>query len=431
MKYSVILLFIVCLYGNNGVLYATETYCEKSETDTIQPEYPGGIQAFRKYISNSMRHSLITLMGGISDDKMIVSFNIDTLGNLIDHKIEKAIDRHYIDEVLRVLKNSKPWTPGSINGIRKKVHFKLPIRIANGNRDLTSVHVFINGGMVPANDVINRLSSPFVPYNYYDVSFSSALFSKQTKNAMVVINDPKEKKALKKHLENTFEILRKVDTTKFQLEINDVKVDFETFQKSLHLDSTENIYIYPIKEENGYIGKINLLSHIINNKHRENHFKWQAYKESFFAYINRYRKGEQELSQKAIFVDDYLYQKKWVTDSINTDIIERIYFREATNSADAKNDIQRDGYYQIFTRDYKPNQETIYRQKVQKLIDEYKKSNIINNEFIIFLNNQKVNLDGLTQYSVSRFSKVHIITLERAKDLFGQHETKPIIYLHM
>jgi len=132
-----------------------------------------------------------------------------------------------------------------------------------------------------------------------------------------------------------------------------------------------------------------------------------------------------------MFVDDFLYQKKWVTDSINTDIIERVYFREAANIADAKNSLQRDGYYQIFTRDYKPNQGTIYRQKVQKLIDEYKKSNMGNDEFVIFLNQKKVNLDELTQYSVSKFSRVHMITLVRAKDLFGQQESKPIIYLQM
>lgn len=428
MKYTLILLFIFSIYGT---LYAVDTNYDKSVNDTIQPEYPGGMQAFRQYVANSMRHSLITQMKGIPGNKIIVSFNIDTLGNLIDHKVEKTIDRHYTDEVLRVLKNSKPWTPGSINGIRKKVHFKLPIRIAHDKRDLTRIHVFINGGMVQSNEVLNRLSSPFVPYNYYDISFSNALFDKKTKNAIVVINDPKEKKALKKDLKNTFEILRNIDTTKFHLEINDVEVDFKTFEKSLHLDSTENIYIYPIQENNGYIGKINLLSPTRNNKRRENHFKWQASKDSFLAYINRYRKGELELSQKAMFVDDFLYQKKWVTDSINTEIIERVYFREAANSADAKNNLQRDGYCQIFTRDYKPNQETVYREKVQKLIDEYKKSNKDYDEFIIFLNHQKVNLNELSQYSVSKFSRVHMITLERAKDLFGQNELKPIIYLHM
>jgi len=250
MKYTLILLFIFCIYSTR-VLYAAETYYKKSVNDTIQPKYPGGIDAFRNYIANSMRHSLITLMRGISGDKIIVSFNVDTLGNLIDHKVEKTIDRHYTDEVLRVLKNSKSWTPGSINAIPKKVHFKLPIRIANDNRDLTRVQVFINGGMVLRNEVINRLSSPFVPYNYYDVNFSNSLFGKQTKSAMVVINDPKEKKALKKDLKNTFEILRNIDTTKFLLEIDNIKVDFRTFQKSLHLDSNENIYIYPTKEDNG------------------------------------------------------------------------------------------------------------------------------------------------------------------------------------
>ena len=50
-------------------------------------------------------------------------------------------------------------------------------------------------------------------------------------------------------------------------------------------------------------------------------------------------------------------------------------------------------------------------------------------DYIYFLNNNISSLAAISEYPESEIKMVHIITKQRAKDLFGNQEQKPIIYI--
>lgn len=91
------------------------------------PEYIGGIAAFNKYIHQHLKFS--------SDvdpykSKIYTTFIIDTLGRVqnvctINAKTQTAQEK----ELVEIIQNSPPWTPGRHNGKNVCVRLTVPMRI--------------------------------------------------------------------------------------------------------------------------------------------------------------------------------------------------------------------------------------------------------------------------------------------------------------
>jgi Ca-activated chloride channel family protein len=92
------------------------------------PEYPGGMDAFRKYISDNLKlPEEITRQG--MKGKVYVQFTVDTDGSLVDVKIVRGMDPSIDREVLRIIKLSPKWKPGKQSGKPVKVQYVVPIQI--------------------------------------------------------------------------------------------------------------------------------------------------------------------------------------------------------------------------------------------------------------------------------------------------------------
>ncbi|MBN1416783.1 MAG: energy transducer TonB [Bacteroidales bacterium] len=106
----------------------------KKDTETVytvvenSPEYPGGVDAFRKYITDNLKLTEDITRQGING-KVYVQFTIDTDGSLMDIKIIRGLHPAIDKEVLRIVKLSPRWKPGKQQGKAVRVLMVLPIEI--------------------------------------------------------------------------------------------------------------------------------------------------------------------------------------------------------------------------------------------------------------------------------------------------------------
>ena len=104
------------------VVTAEPAILEKSE---IMPEFPGGHDAFIKFMQRNI-NSPADLEEG---QKMMVMarFVVDTEGNIVNIDISQRGRRDLDAEVLRVIKKMPKWKPGIQNGRKVAVYFNLPV----------------------------------------------------------------------------------------------------------------------------------------------------------------------------------------------------------------------------------------------------------------------------------------------------------------
>ena len=110
---------------------------EEEEIDEIftivedQPEYPGGIRQFYKYVATNLRYPAQARRMGI-EGKVFVQFVVEKDGKLTDVQILKGIGSGCDEEALRVIKKSKAWKPGRQRGRPVKVRMIIPISFRLG-----------------------------------------------------------------------------------------------------------------------------------------------------------------------------------------------------------------------------------------------------------------------------------------------------------
>ena len=90
------------------------------------PEYPGGMKAFSRYISKNLKYPDIANLVGING-KVYVSFVINQDGKVIEVTPVSCIGAGCESEAVRIIENSKQWTPGLLDGRPVRVQYTVPI----------------------------------------------------------------------------------------------------------------------------------------------------------------------------------------------------------------------------------------------------------------------------------------------------------------
>src|SRR6195952_3584511 len=93
------------------------------------PEFPGGLEAFGKYLGKSIRYPAVARENG-TQGRVIVSFVCEKDGSLTDVKVARDIGDGCGDEAVRVIKASPKWSPGIQNGRPVRVAYSVPISFA-------------------------------------------------------------------------------------------------------------------------------------------------------------------------------------------------------------------------------------------------------------------------------------------------------------
>jgi len=91
----------------------------------VKPDFPGGRDAFYKYIAMNYRTPNMKKLNG----KVYVTFIIEKDGSLSGMKILRDIGYGTGEEAIRVLELSPKWLPGEQNGQKVRCLYSLPITI--------------------------------------------------------------------------------------------------------------------------------------------------------------------------------------------------------------------------------------------------------------------------------------------------------------
>ena len=90
------------------------------------PVFPGGEEALRKYIAQSVKYPAIAQENGIQG-RVFVAFVVNTKGAVTDVKIARGVDPNLDKEAIRVVTNMPKWSPGKQRGKAVKVSYTVPI----------------------------------------------------------------------------------------------------------------------------------------------------------------------------------------------------------------------------------------------------------------------------------------------------------------
>ncbi len=91
-----------------------------------QPEFPGGLQAFYKFVGDNMKYPSQARRMGI-EGRVYVQFVVDKDGNVTEVEAVKGIGAGCDEEAARVLRGSPKFKPGKQRGRPVKVRMVLPI----------------------------------------------------------------------------------------------------------------------------------------------------------------------------------------------------------------------------------------------------------------------------------------------------------------
>lgn len=91
-----------------------------------QPEFPGGMGALMKFISDTIRYPVEAQQKGIQG-RVICNFVVMKDGSISDLQVVRGVDPLLDAEALRVLKLMPDWKPGKQRGQAVNVRFILPV----------------------------------------------------------------------------------------------------------------------------------------------------------------------------------------------------------------------------------------------------------------------------------------------------------------
>lgn len=95
----------------------------------VQPTYPGGMQAFIKYLERNL-HSPEAIDEG-ETVAVKVKFVVNYDGSLKSFSVIQTGGKTFDDEVLRVLKRMPQWVPGKSKGVNVSVNYTVPVKFTS------------------------------------------------------------------------------------------------------------------------------------------------------------------------------------------------------------------------------------------------------------------------------------------------------------
>jgi TonB family protein len=95
----------------------------------IAPSFPGGMQAFNKFIAQNIQYPELAKQNNVSG-RVFIQFIVEKDGSLSDLKILRDPGSGLGDEAMRVIKSSPKWKPGMQNGKVVRVQYTVPVNFS-------------------------------------------------------------------------------------------------------------------------------------------------------------------------------------------------------------------------------------------------------------------------------------------------------------
>ena len=90
------------------------------------PEFPGGMAACLKFLSNNIKYPTISQVEGVQG-KVIVQFVVNKDGSIVDPVVVRSVDPYLDKEALRVISMMPKWSPGMQRGKPVRVKYTVPV----------------------------------------------------------------------------------------------------------------------------------------------------------------------------------------------------------------------------------------------------------------------------------------------------------------
>ncbi|GAA3964103.1 energy transducer TonB [Mucilaginibacter dorajii] len=90
------------------------------------PEFPGGVEAFGRYLGKTIRYPAVDRENG-TQGRVILTFVVERDGSLTDIKVSRSLSQGTDAEAIRALKSSPKWKPGIQNGRPVRVQYSVPV----------------------------------------------------------------------------------------------------------------------------------------------------------------------------------------------------------------------------------------------------------------------------------------------------------------
>lgn len=91
-----------------------------------QAEFPGGMAALMKWLSNNIRYPEAAQQNDVQG-RVIVKFVVEKDGSVSQVQILKGVDKDLDKEALRVVNKMPKWQAGKNNGVAVRSYFTLPV----------------------------------------------------------------------------------------------------------------------------------------------------------------------------------------------------------------------------------------------------------------------------------------------------------------
>jgi len=101
-------------------------------TVDIMPEFPGGQDALKRFITTELKYPIEAMKAGIQGT-VIISFIIDEEGNVVNAIIVRGVNTSLDLEAIRVVEMMPKYKPGMLKGEAVKVRYSIPIKFAFTN----------------------------------------------------------------------------------------------------------------------------------------------------------------------------------------------------------------------------------------------------------------------------------------------------------
>lgn len=127
MKRTLFLLFTLSII-QFATAQDTQNEIYKLSNVDFTPEFPGGYNAFVKYVGANFRMPEYDGSGGV----LKMSFVVEIDGTVTNVKVIQEVGEGNLgNEAKRVISASPKWYPGNINGKKVRVLYEFPIKIAD------------------------------------------------------------------------------------------------------------------------------------------------------------------------------------------------------------------------------------------------------------------------------------------------------------
>lgn len=134
--FLIILTILVTLVANAQTDTTKNKNADSSKiiVDPIEhmPEFPGGIEQFYKYLAMNI-HFPREARDNHEHGKVIVRMFIETDGSVSDVRVVRKVSRSIDAEAIRLVKGSPKWNPATIDGVKVRASFSLPISFNYGS----------------------------------------------------------------------------------------------------------------------------------------------------------------------------------------------------------------------------------------------------------------------------------------------------------